>query len=445
MDRAVVRMYFDDNSFKTFLLVPSTTAAELCDQVRTKLKTNCAYYLYAYPPQQPVKFISEAEKPWPLYKQFAEKCKFVFRTQQLAGVEASSSSPGGSTLPPRTPPPVAPRASTGGATPPPTRPSRDQPQPPQQAQPQYAQPQQAQPQYAQPQQAQPQYAQPQYAQPQQAQPQYAQPQQAQPQYAQPQQAQPQYAQPQQAQPQFAKASSGGGGVTADDFDALLDQLTFDVGAGGGGGGGGAVAPAGGGAGASMFGDPFGGFDLTATAKPQCSACGQPILRNQLTAFGMQWHKEHLACAICKRNFLENDVPVVEGNDGKAYCQTDYLNKFAPKCTRCTKPIAGECTNALGKQWHPACFVCKTCSNPFSGTFFEHEGNAYCEKHYYDEKGLICPECERPIIGKCITAKGKRYHPQHFVCSHCKKKLGGNEYFYHDSKLFCKGCSITFYG
>lgn len=50
MERAVVRMYFEDGSFKTFLLVPTTTAKELADQVRTKLRTNCAYFLYATTP-----------------------------------------------------------------------------------------------------------------------------------------------------------------------------------------------------------------------------------------------------------------------------------------------------------------------------------------------------------------------------------------------------------
>lgn len=52
MERAVVRMYFEDGSFKTFLLVPTTTAKELCEQVRTKLRTNCAYYLFATAPGQ---------------------------------------------------------------------------------------------------------------------------------------------------------------------------------------------------------------------------------------------------------------------------------------------------------------------------------------------------------------------------------------------------------
>ena len=46
MERAIVRMHFDDDTFKTFLLVPTTTAGDLVAQVQQKLKTDSPYYLY---------------------------------------------------------------------------------------------------------------------------------------------------------------------------------------------------------------------------------------------------------------------------------------------------------------------------------------------------------------------------------------------------------------
>jgi len=239
---------------------------------------------------------------------------------------------------------------------------------------------------------------------------------------------------------LSSSSKGGGGgldlddnasvagdVTEDDFDALLNQLRFDV-------------PGGENDSFGLGIDPFGGSNL-----PVCSACSETIRENRLDAFGMHWHKNHLACAICQKNFLENDVPVVEGNDGNAYCEKDFLEKFAPKCSKCNKPIQGKCTNAISRQWHPTCFTCTVCEQPFRGRFFERDSKPYCEKHYYDSMGLICPTCERPIIGKCVNAKGKRYHPQHFICSHCRTKLTGTGYFVHDEKLFCKSCSVIFYG
>ena len=46
------------------------------------------------------------------------------------------------------------------------------------------------------------------------------------------------------------------------------------------------------------------------------------------------------------------------HEGKAYCEDDYFNMFAPKCGGCKAPIMGESVNALGKEWHAGCFVCK---------------------------------------------------------------------------------------
>ncbi|ELR12423.1 LIM domain containing protein [Acanthamoeba castellanii str. Neff] len=366
MERAIVRMHFDDDTFKTFLLVPTTTAGDLVAQVQQKLKTDSPYYLHYSAPGVAERYIAPHEQAWPFYKQHGERCRYTFRLKAPAGAPPPTTAAAGGQTPARAAPPAP--SAAGRASLPPTPAAAGQ----------------------------------------------------------------------------APASlDSAGSVACNDFDALLNQLQFP-----------GVGPAtSGAAGAHPSGgfDPLGGLTLGMSAMglggavaPPCGACGQPVADKLLVAFGMHWHKYHLACAICRRNFDENDVPVVEGSDGKAYCRTDWLDRFAPKCAQCTFPIQGDCTNALGKQWHPQCFVCKSCNNPFTGSFFEHEGFAYCEKHYYEEKGLICPECDRPIIGKCVRAKEKRYHPQHFVCSHCKTKLT-NSYFFHDNKVFCKKCSIVFYG
>jgi hypothetical protein len=45
------------------------------------------------------------------------------------------------------------------------------------------------------------------------------------------------------------------------------------------------------------------------------------------------------------------------NDGKAYCQEDFFNMFAPKCAGCTQAVMAEYVSALNLKWHPECFVC----------------------------------------------------------------------------------------
>ena len=53
------------------------------------------------------------------------------------------------------------------------------------------------------------------------------------------------------------------------------------------------------------------------------------------------------------------------NTFQAYCEEDYYNMFAPRCGACSKPVMGTCVSALGKQWHPECFVCTTCKLAFT--------------------------------------------------------------------------------
>ncbi len=49
------------------------------------------------------------------------------------------------------------------------------------------------------------------------------------------------------------------------------------------------------------------------------------------------------------------------------------------------------------QWHPDCFVCKECGEPFrGGQFYEHEGFPYCETHYHGLRGSLCAGCHKPI-------------------------------------------------
>jgi len=110
-------------------------------------------------------------------------------------------------------------------------------------------------------------------------------------------------------------------------------------------------------------------------------------------------------------------------DGKAYCEEDYFNMFAPKCGGCEKPIMADCISGLGRQWHPTCFVCmvffaqsifffltiqrQDCRQPFTGSFFEYENKPYCEKHYHSQKGSLCASCQKPVVGRCVTALGMR--------------------------------------
>lgn len=60
-------------------------------------------------------------------------------------------------------------------------------------------------------------------------------------------------------------------------------------------------------------------------------------------------------------------------------------------------------------------------------------------------GLLCPECEKPIFGKCVNARGVRYHPDHFKCEFCKKSLAGMAFYVHGDRPYDKKCALKLFG
>ncbi|XP_041977738.1 paxillin isoform X2 [Aricia agestis] len=177
--------------------------------------------------------------------------------------------------------------------------------------------------------------------------------------------------------------------------------------------------------------------------PRCAYCNGPILDKCVTALEKTWHTEHFFCAQCGEQFGEDGF---HERDGKPYCRADYFDMFAPKCGGCSKPIMENYISALNTQWHPDCFVCKECREPFhGGSFFEHEGQPYCETHYHGKRGSLCAGCHKPIAGRCITAMFRKFHPEHFVCAFCLRQLNKGTFKEQNDKPYCHACFDKLFG
>jgi len=178
----------------------------------------------------------------------------------------------------------------------------------------------------------------------------------------------------------------------------------------------------------------------------CGGCGEQIDDVVLHAFGMTWHTYHLACNHCGNDFSDGSK-VNEGEDNFAYCNNCFERAFSTVCAGCDQVIEGELVNAIEATWHPNCFACVTCKQPLQDSFFPAgDGTAYCEKHYYDAQGLLCRECEKPIlVGKCVNFGTFKYHIEHFKCSFCKKPLAGLKYNRYQDKPFCTPCHVKLHG
>ncbi|XP_035118669.1 leupaxin isoform X3 [Callithrix jacchus] len=97
------------------------------------------------------------------------------------------------------------------------------------------------------------------------------------------------------------------------------------------------------------------------------------------------------------------------------------------CASCQKPIAGKVIHALGKSWHPEHFVCSHCKEEIgSSPFFERSGLAYCPNDYHHLFSPRCAYCAAPILDKVLTAMNETWHPEHFFCSHCGEVFGAED-------------------
>uniref|UniRef100_A0A8C8REB6 Leupaxin n=1 Tax=Pelusios castaneus TaxID=367368 RepID=A0A8C8REB6_9SAUR len=171
--------------------------------------------------------------------------------------------------------------------------------------------------------------------------------------------------------------------------------------------------------------------------PRCAYCAGPILEKVLTAMDKTWHPDHFFCAQCGKVFGNDGF---HEKNGKPYCQKDFLVMFSPKCRACERPVMDNYLSALQGVWHPECFVCGDCFISFtSGSFFELDGRPYCELHFHQRKGSLCHGCGKPISGRCISAMGHRFHPEHFICAFCLGQLQKGTFRDHGDKAYCQAC------
>ncbi|XP_033716622.1 leupaxin isoform X1 [Tursiops truncatus] len=171
--------------------------------------------------------------------------------------------------------------------------------------------------------------------------------------------------------------------------------------------------------------------------PRCAYCAAPILDKVLTAMNQTWHPEHFFCAHCGEVFGEEGF---HEKDKKPYCRKDFLAMFSPKCGGCNRPVLENYLSAMDTVWHPECFVCGDCFSSFStGSFFELDGRPFCELHYHHRRGTLCHGCGQPITGRCISAMGYKFHPEHFVCAFCLTQLSKGIFREQNDKTYCQPC------
>ncbi|XP_039748855.1 PDZ and LIM domain protein Zasp isoform X4 [Pararge aegeria] len=123
-----------------------------------------------------------------------------------------------------------------------------------------------------------------------------------------------------------------------------------------------------------------------------------------------------------------------------------LNKAAlpgsrvPLCGSCNGNIRGPFITALGRIWCPEHFICvnATCRRQLQDIgFVEENGQLYCEYCFEQYIAPACDKCHAKIKGDCLNAIGKHFHPECFSCVYCGKLFGNNPFFLEDGLPYCE--------
>ena len=112
------------------------------------------------------------------------------------------------------------------------------------------------------------------------------------------------------------------------------------------------------------------------------------------------------------------------------------------CKGCGEAIKGKSVSSadgrLTGRYHKQCFVCVTCSEPFTAsTFYVINDAPYCERHYHKLNGSVCSTCDRGIEGQYLeTERKQKYHPGCLTCADCKRSLR-HDYFEMNGRVYCE--------
>ncbi|XP_041738283.1 actin-binding LIM protein 2 isoform X2 [Coregonus clupeaformis] len=134
-------------------------------------------------------------------------------------------------------------------------------------------------------------------------------------------------------------------------------------------------------------------------------------------------------------------PLEQGKQGKQGKQGGSGSSSIP-CQNCGKACKGEVLRVQNKHFHIKCFVCKVCGSDLAqGGFFVRQGEYICTLDYQRMYGTRCFSCEEFIEGEVVSALGKTYHPRCFVCATCKQPFpAGDRVTFNGKECVCQNCT-----
>ncbi|XP_027748057.1 actin-binding LIM protein 2 isoform X10 [Empidonax traillii] len=126
-----------------------------------------------------------------------------------------------------------------------------------------------------------------------------------------------------------------------------------------------------------------------------------------------------------------------------HSQLEKPSSTAILCNTCGNPCKGEVLRVQNKYFHIKCFVCKACGCDLAqGGFFVRQGDYICTLDYQRLYGTRCFSCDQFIEGEVVSALGKTYHPDCFVCAVCRLPFpAGDRVTFNGKECICQKCSL----
>ncbi|XP_059892662.1 actin-binding LIM protein 1-like isoform X5 [Gadus macrocephalus] len=114
-----------------------------------------------------------------------------------------------------------------------------------------------------------------------------------------------------------------------------------------------------------------------------------------------------------------------------------------QCFRCGEMCKGEVLRVQARHFHLNCFTCTVCGCDLSrGGSFLRSGDYLCTLDYQRLHGTRCQGCGEYVEGEVVTALGKAYHPACFVCTSCRRPFPtGDRVTFNRKECLCQHCCI----
>ncbi|KAI8039587.1 paxillin homolog 1 [Drosophila gunungcola] len=169
----------------------------------------------------------------------------------------------------------------------------------------------------------------------------------------------------------------------------------------------------------------------------CCRCNEQIRHRAVCSLGKAYHPHHFTCTECG---LVVDPRLFFAVDDDVVCGECYLGHHAARCSACRTPILERCFSAVGRKWHERCFRCVSCSKPLiSSSFFDINGYLFCKKHFREQFSPRCAACGEPIEDRAVVALATKWHVECFRCFICRQRIITGGFRIHKGQPICLAC------